>query len=210
MTIGFFSRNESKLLVLYSFSVCIRRLLSLEGSLYLFSPNYSYEEALIGLLASRVQQLCWIVGWVPNCGQCCIWQGDLIVCFGGWCINRIFELLLVETRPEIWLICTSLLNRLKGIIEPAFLVEQPPLLPCFCFDLLDSVAMGLELASSYETSRARFKRKYAARNMAREAYYSISCRSHAYFESGDMVVIKRAMDLMSVLQHYSNELLLDL
>lgn len=50
---------------------------------------------------------------VPNCGEGCIWKSDLIVSFGVWCIHRVLDLSLMESRPELWGKYTYVLNRLQ-------------------------------------------------------------------------------------------------
>ncbi|CAH2050769.1 unnamed protein product [Thlaspi arvense] len=50
---------------------------------------------------------------VPHCGDGCIWRVDLIISFGVWCIHRILELLLMESRPKLWGKYTYVLNRLQ-------------------------------------------------------------------------------------------------
>ena len=50
---------------------------------------------------------------VPHCGEGCIWRSDLIVSFGVWCIHRILDLSLMESRPELWGKYTYVLNRLQ-------------------------------------------------------------------------------------------------
>lgn len=49
----------------------------------------------------------------PHCGEGCIWRADLIVSFGVWCIHRILNLSLMESRPELWGKYTYVLNRLQ-------------------------------------------------------------------------------------------------
>ncbi|XP_020599153.1 protein ETHYLENE-INSENSITIVE 2 [Phalaenopsis equestris] len=50
---------------------------------------------------------------LPKCGDGCVWRAALVVSFGVWCIQRILELLLVESRPELWGKYTYVLNRLQ-------------------------------------------------------------------------------------------------
>jgi ethylene-insensitive protein 2 len=50
---------------------------------------------------------------VPHCGEGCIWRSDLIVSFGVWCIHRVLDLSLMESRPELWGKYTYVLNRLQ-------------------------------------------------------------------------------------------------
>uniref|UniRef100_A0ACD5Y3T2 Uncharacterized protein n=1 Tax=Avena sativa TaxID=4498 RepID=A0ACD5Y3T2_AVESA len=55
---------------------------------------------------------------VHNCGETCVWQGSLVVSFGVWCIRRVLDLSLVESRPELWGKYTYVLNRLQVIFLP--------------------------------------------------------------------------------------------
>lgn len=54
---------------------------------------------------------------IPHCGEGCIWRSDLIVSFGVWCIHRILDLSLMESRPELWGKYTYVLNRLQVKID---------------------------------------------------------------------------------------------
>nr|DAD28500.1 TPA_asm: hypothetical protein HUJ06_029968 [Nelumbo nucifera] len=68
------------------------------------SPGLKNEDASL----SR-----FLVSSVPHCGEGCVWRVDLIVSFGVWCIHRILELSLMESRPELWGKYTYVLNRLQ-------------------------------------------------------------------------------------------------
>ncbi|KAK7396573.1 hypothetical protein VNO78_17670 [Psophocarpus tetragonolobus] len=144
---------EGKLL--QSVRLCIVKLLKLEGSDWLFRQNCGADEDLIYCVAAREKFVYEIesrkfgtsmknneayssgfsVSSVPNCGEGCIWRTDLIISFGVWCIHSILNLSLVESRPELWGKYTYVLNRLQGIIEPAFLKPRSPLAPCFCLQV---------------------------------------------------------------------------
>ncbi|PSR98160.1 EIN2-CEND like [Actinidia chinensis var. chinensis] len=76
-----------------------------------------------------------LVSSVPHCGEGCIWTVDLIISFGVWCIHRILELSLMESRPELWGKYTYVLNRLQGIMDPAFSKPRTPMTPCFCLQI---------------------------------------------------------------------------
>ncbi|KAL6141957.1 hypothetical protein ACLB2K_060242 [Fragaria x ananassa] len=65
-----------------------------------------------------------MVSSVPNCGEGCIWRSDLIISFGVWCIHRILDLSLMESRPELWGKYTYVLNRLQ-VNSKAFLLMIP-------------------------------------------------------------------------------------
>jgi len=54
-----------------------------------------------------------LISSVPNCGDGCVWRADLIVSFGVWCIHRVLDLSLMESRPELWGKYTYVLNRLQ-------------------------------------------------------------------------------------------------
>lgn len=124
---------EAKLL--QSFRSCISKLLKLEGADWLFRQNDGADEDLIDRVAAREKFLYEVetrtvegkLGSalkidetdhskflsVPNCGDGCVWQVDLIISFGVWCIHRILELSLMESRPELWGKYTYVLNRLQ-------------------------------------------------------------------------------------------------
>jgi len=87
-------------------------------------PN-GCESASLGVLAPSV----------PHCGEGCVWVASLLVSFGIWCIHRILYLSRVESRPELWGKYTYVLNRLQGILEPAFSKPRHVLLPCFCLQI---------------------------------------------------------------------------
>ncbi|XP_052173506.1 ethylene-insensitive protein 2-like isoform X2 [Diospyros lotus] len=70
-----------------------------------------------------------------HCGEGCVWRVDLIISFGVWCIHRILELSLIESRPELWGKYTYVLNRLQGIIDLAFFKPRTPMAPCLCLQI---------------------------------------------------------------------------
>ncbi|KAJ7972392.1 Ethylene-insensitive protein 2 [Quillaja saponaria] len=76
-----------------------------------------------------------LVSLVPHCGEECIWRSDLVVSFGVWCIHRILDLSIMESRPELWGKYTFVLNCLQGIIDPAFSRPRSPMTPCFCLQV---------------------------------------------------------------------------
>ncbi|CAK8543855.1 unnamed protein product [Lathyrus sativus] len=76
-----------------------------------------------------------LVSSVPNCGEGCVWRLDLVMSFGVWCIHRVLDLSLLESRPELWGKYTYVLNRLQGIIDPAFEKPRTPPAPCFCLQV---------------------------------------------------------------------------
>lgn len=129
---------------LQSFRHCIIRLLKLEGSDWLFRQNGGVDEDLIDRVAARVlyevetretNSSNFSVTSFTRCGKGCIWRSDLIISFGVWCIHRILELSLMESRPELWGKYTYVLNLLQGIIDPAFSKRRDVMLPCSCLQI---------------------------------------------------------------------------
>eukprot|EP01018_Ginkgo_biloba_P031391 Gb_17016 [translate_table: standard] len=92
------------------------------------------------------------VSSVPHCGEGCVWGASLLISFGIWCIHRILELSLMESRPELWGKYTYVLNRLQGILEPAFSRPRPVLAPCFCLQIPLSTDASARKSSSSVSS----------------------------------------------------------
>ncbi len=57
-------------------------------------------------------------GRISRCGgDFCIWgRGGLLISFGVWCMYRLLELSLMESRPELWGKYTYVLNRLQVVV----------------------------------------------------------------------------------------------
>ncbi|CAK9216437.1 unnamed protein product [Sphagnum troendelagicum] len=151
---------DFELEVMESLRLCLSKLLQLEGSEWLFRWDNGSDEDLIATVA-KAQNLAleaeahdrnssteqWQVHGhpVPSlfasndpqriscCGVFCVWGSNLLISFGVWCIHRVLELSLMESRPELWGKYTYVLNRLQGILEPAF--SKPRVVPslCSCF-----------------------------------------------------------------------------
>ncbi|KAJ9184298.1 hypothetical protein P3X46_004038 [Hevea brasiliensis] len=100
-------------------------------------PQYSYSDrkSVSALKNDEAGITNILVSSVPNCGEGCVWRADLIITFGVWCIHRILDLSVMESRPELWGKYTYVLNRLQGIIDLAFSKPRSPLSPCFCLQL---------------------------------------------------------------------------
>uniref|UniRef100_A0A2P2MC83 Ethylene insensitive protein n=1 Tax=Rhizophora mucronata TaxID=61149 RepID=A0A2P2MC83_RHIMU len=129
------SMVDSEAQLLQFFRHCIVKLLKLEGSDWLFMQNDGADEDLIDRVAGREQFLYEAemrdfnlvvalkngeagmtnisVSSVPHCGEECVWKVDLIVSFGVWCIHRILDLSILESRPELWGKYTYALNHLQ-------------------------------------------------------------------------------------------------
>lgn len=75
---------------------------------------------------------------VPTCGEGCIWRSDLIVSFGVWCIHRILDLSLMESRPELWGKYTYVLNRLQVNTEKLLSIKIHFCDSNFCKDIMVS------------------------------------------------------------------------
>lgn len=81
-----------------------------------------------------------LIGWnLWTCGEKCVWNPSLIISFGVWCVHRILELSQMESRPELWGKYTYVLNRLQGILDPAF--SKPRSIPLLCKCFKDKAGM---------------------------------------------------------------------
>jgi len=132
--------GDFELEVMESLRLCLSKLLQLEGSEWLFRWDNGSDEDLIATVAeaqnltleaeahdqsSSTEQ--WQVHGHPvpslfasndpqrisYCGVFCVWGSNLLVSFGVWCIHRVLELSLMESRPELWGKYTYVLNRLQ-------------------------------------------------------------------------------------------------
>lgn len=131
-----FSYKESETKLLQSLRLCIMKLLKLEGSGWLFKQNGGCDEDLIDRVAAAEKLLMQgttenqllhgdlqqhssdqvgiqYMRTLPNCGEDCVWRASLVVSFGVWCIRRVLDMSLVESRPELWGKYTYVLNRLQ-------------------------------------------------------------------------------------------------
>ncbi|XP_062224449.1 uncharacterized protein LOC133922965 [Phragmites australis] len=150
----YFSYNELKGLLLNSFRGCIQSISDLEKSDWLIQHRGGYDEKLVGLAAEMVifgdirpsgkfspsatvdsdGKMFNLCTSVLGCGDTCMWQPSLIISFGVWCISRIFEVLLSVKQPVFLGKYSRVLNRLQGILDPAFLNPVQPLSICPCTD----------------------------------------------------------------------------
>ncbi|XP_073139544.1 ethylene-insensitive protein 2.2 [Henckelia pumila] len=225
---------EAKLL--QSFRSCIMKLLKLEGFDWLFRQNDGTDEDLIDRVAARERVLCEVEARaidrklgsamknddadhtklmsVPNCGEGCVWRADIVVSFGVWCIHRILELSLMESRPELWGKYTYVLNRLQGIIDLAFTKPRSPPVPCFCLE----IPPGYERKSSPPISngslpppakmaRGKFTTASMLLDMIKDVEIAISCRKgRTGTAAGDVAFPKGKENLASVLKRYKRRL----
>ncbi|KAM7464170.1 hypothetical protein LguiA_032291 [Lonicera macranthoides] len=229
---------EAKLL--QSFRHCIVKLLRLEGSDWLFRQNDGADEDLIDRVAAReklfyeaetrqmnqtgqegsgpkndeIDDAKFRVTSVPNCGDGCIWRVDLIISFGVWCIHRVLELSLMESRPELWGKYTYVLNRLQGIIEPAFSKPRTPMTPCFCLHVL-AVCQQLSppritngsLPPTAKQGRGKCTSTAMLLDIIKDVEMAISCRKgRTGTAAGDVAFPKGKENLVSVLKRYKRRL----
>ncbi|KAK6936064.1 NRAMP family [Dillenia turbinata] len=151
---------------------------------------------------------------VPHCGEGCIWQVDLVISFGVWCIHRILELSLMESRPELWGKYTYVLNRLQGILDLAFLRSWSPLSPCLCIgdstEKMKSSSLAASNGNLLTAGKAiRSKLTTASRllDMIKDVEIAMSNRKgRSGTAAGDVAFPKGKENLASVLQRYKRRL----
>lgn len=140
-----------------------------------------------------------------NCGDNCIWRASLVVSFGVWCIHRTLELALVESRPELWGKYTYVLNRLQGVIEPAFLKPRDFREPCSCLEIPsphNSVLLATEKTSKTITSAGMVL------EIIKDVEAAVSGRKgRTGTAAGDVAFPKGKENLASVLKRYKRRLL---
>lgn len=152
---------------------------------------------------------------VPHCGEGCVWKVDLIVSFGVWCIHRILELSLMESRPELWGKYTYVLNRLQGIIDLAFSKSRSPTSHCFCLQ----IPIGRQQKSSpppisngslppqAKQGRGKCTTAPMLLDMIKDVEMAISCRKgRTGTAAGDVAFPKGKENLASVLKRYKRRL----
>ncbi|KAJ6993373.1 ethylene-insensitive protein 2-like [Populus alba x Populus x berolinensis] len=155
-----------------------------------------------------------LVSSVPNCGEGCVWRVDLIISFGVWCIHRILDLSLMESRPELWGKYTYVLNRLQGIIELAFSKPRSPMSPCFCLEIPAShqhrssppVSNGM-LPPASKPGRGKCTTAATLLDLIKDVEIAISCRKgRSGTAAGDVAFPKGKENLASVLKRYKRRL----
>ncbi|PWA69885.1 NRAMP family [Artemisia annua] len=229
---------DSEANILKSLRLCIVKLLKLEGSEWLFKQNGGLDEDLVDRVAARERFLYelesneasrmgpggmkideaeynkYLVTSVPNCGEGCVWRIDLIKSFGVWCIHRILELSLMESRPELWGKYTYVLNRLQGIIEPSFSKPRVPTNPCFCLQLPDSYQRMSSPPKSINSlpppvkpNRGKCTTASGLLDIVKDVETAISCRKgRPGTAAGDVAFPKGKENLASVLKRYKRRL----
>ncbi|CAM6021210.1 unnamed protein product [Sphagnum balticum] len=162
---GSANRADSELEVIESLHLCFSKLLQLEGSEWLFRMDNGSDEDLVAAVATAEKSKLtaaethdqysspdqWqahsrpmtslfnsskLARTLHSCGDSCVWgKKGLLISFGVWSVHRLLELSLMESRPELWGKYTYVLNRLQGILEPAF--SKPRGVPSLCGCLLE-------------------------------------------------------------------------
>ncbi|KAM1467219.1 hypothetical protein ACFX2I_032347 [Malus domestica] len=150
---------------------------------------------------------------VPHCGEGCIWKADLVVSFGVWCIHRILDLSLMESRPELWGKYTYVLNRLQGIIDSAFSKPRSPMSPCFCLkvpaahQLKSSLSFSNGIPPAAKPARGKSTTAVTLLDIIKDVEIAISCRKgRTGTAAGDVAFPKGKENLASVLKRYKRRL----
>ncbi|KAB2622358.1 ethylene-insensitive protein 2-like [Pyrus ussuriensis x Pyrus communis] len=150
---------------------------------------------------------------VPQCGEGCIWKADLVVSFGVWCIHRILDLSLMESRPELWGKYTYVLNRLQGIIDSAFSKPRSLMSPCFCLQvpaahqLKSSLSFSNGIPPAAKPARGKSTTAATLLDIIKDVEIAISCRKgRTGTAAGDVAFPKGKENLASVLKRYKRRL----
>ncbi|TVT97883.1 hypothetical protein EJB05_56845 [Eragrostis curvula] len=236
MTNDDFSYKESETKLLQSLRFCILKLLKLEGSGCLFKQNGGCDEDLIdrvaaaerlSLQATTENQLLQgdfqqpssdqadiqYMRTLPNCGEDCVWRASLVVSFGVWCIRRVLDMSRVESRPELWGKYTYVLNRLQGILDPAFSKPRNALTICACLQkdirvLSSPPRSGLPTTGAIPMPiRGTFTTAAVVLEMIKDVETAVSGRKgRSGTAAGDVAFPKGKENLASVLKRYKRRL----
>ncbi|XP_042375455.1 protein ETHYLENE-INSENSITIVE 2-like isoform X1 [Zingiber officinale] len=146
--------------------------------------------------------------WLPNCRDGCIWCASLVVSFGVWCIHRILDLSLVESRPELWGKYTYVLNRLQGILDLAFSKHRAPLHSCSCLDVPVEITEPSNSPMWSKPINQSFTTAAMILDIIKEVEISVSGRKgRTGTAAGDIAFPKGKENLASVLKRYKRRLL---
>ncbi|KAH1216837.1 Ethylene-insensitive protein 2 [Glycine max] len=151
---------------------------------------------------------------IPNCGDGCVWRADIIISFGVWCIKRVLDLSLMESRPELWGKYTYVLNRLQGIIDLAFSKPRSPMTPCFCLQVpmtyqqkSGSPPSNGMLPPASKPGRGKCTTASVVFEMVKDVEIAISSRKgRTGTAAGDVAFPKGKENLASVLKRYKRRL----
>ncbi|KAF8732250.1 hypothetical protein HU200_016229 [Digitaria exilis] len=203
-----FSYKESEMKLLQSLRFCIMKLLKLEGSGCLFKQSGGCDEDLIDRVAAAERLLLQgttsdqadiqYMRTLPNCGEDCVWRASLVVSFGVWCIRRVLDMSKVESRPELWGKYTYVLNRLQGILDPAFSKPRNDLTICACLQKDGPIPMHI---------RGTFTTAAVVLEMIKDVETAVSGRKgRSGTAAGDVAFPKGKENLASVLKRYKRRL----
>ncbi|KAG5553674.1 hypothetical protein RHGRI_011537 [Rhododendron griersonianum] len=141
-----------------------------------------------------------LVSSVPNCGDGCVWRADLIISFGVWCIHRVLELSLMESRPELWGKYTYVLNRLQiGSISAIHTAHQQRSSP-------PPISNG-GLPPPSKQGKGKITTAANLVETIKDVEIAISCRKgRSGTAAGDVAFPKGKENLASVLKRYKRRL----
>ncbi|KAJ8424111.1 hypothetical protein Cgig2_018121 [Carnegiea gigantea] len=186
-----------------------------QAAAHLSESQYSYSERKPGTpMRGDDAVLANLVSSVPQCGEGCVWKADLVVSFGVWCIHRVLELSLMESRPELWGKYTYVLNRLQGVIDLAFFKPRTPMSPCFCLQVPASYEMrpsppisNSSLPPASRPARGKVTTAALLLDIIKDVEIAISCRKgRSGTAAGDVAFPKGKENLASVLKRYKRRL----
>ncbi|KAG6478930.1 protein ETHYLENE-INSENSITIVE 2-like isoform X1 [Zingiber officinale] len=148
---------------------------------------------------------------ISKCGDDCIWRASLVVSFGVWCVRRILDLSLVESRPELWGKYTYVLNRLQGILELAFLKPRFPLAACLCFEGQPNDTNNCLMQSFLDKAEMPVQGSFTTSCMILESIKDVeiavaSRKGRTGTAAGDIAFPKGKENLASVLKRYKRRL----
>ncbi|KAL6998224.1 Ethylene-insensitive protein 2 [Sarracenia purpurea var. burkii] len=184
---------------------------------YMDESQYSFDKKPFSALKKdETDYTNFVVSSVPHCGESCVWRVDLIISFGVWCIHRVLELSRLESRPELWGKYTYVLNRLQGIIEPAFSKPRTPMTPCFCLQIPGThrprsspppISNGGLPPPSKQGKVGKCTTAPMLLEIIKEIENAISCRKgRSGTAAGDVAFPKGKENLASVLKRYKRRL----
>ncbi|TKY52976.1 Ethylene-insensitive protein 2 [Spatholobus suberectus] len=151
---------------------------------------------------------------IPNCGEGCVWRAEIIISFGVWCIHRVLDLSLMESRPELWGKYTYVLNRLQGIIDLAFSKPRSPSTACFCLQVpmtyqqkSSSPPSNGMLPPAAKPGRGKCTTASVVFEMVKDVEIAISSRKgRTGTAAGDVAFPRGKENLASVLKRYKRRL----
>ena len=183
---------------------------------HMAEPQYSLDRKPGSALKNDdIDYSNFLVSSVPHCGEGCVWRMDLIISFGVWCIHRILDLSLMESRPELWGKYTYVLNRLQGIIDLAFSKPRTPMTPCFCLQIpvahqarsSPPPISNLGLPPPAKQGKGKCTTASMLLEIIKDVETAISCRKgRSGTAAGDVAFPKGKENLASVLKRYKRRL----